>query len=99
MVRATRGSFSGPITMSATTPMTRSSEKPMSNISPPGIKRRPWGASWLDRQGRSGLLFGLALHFAVDRLGVLRRQRGFGRRLVGAAVAHAVLESAHRAAE
>jgi hypothetical protein len=29
-----RGSFSGPITISATTPITRSSVNPMSNIGP-----------------------------------------------------------------
>ena len=31
-VRATRGNFCGPMTMSATTPITSSSEKPISNI-------------------------------------------------------------------
>src|SRR5688572_10276680 len=95
-----RGSFSGPITMSATTPITSSSENPMSNISFRRIKRRPGGAFHWEPGVGSGLLLGLALHFAVDRLaGRLRRQGDFTRLFSAAAFAHAVLEAAHRAAQ
>src|SRR5918993_1118810 len=96
-----RGSFSGPITMSATTPITISSEKPISNIGPYEQKGARWAPLAWNRTRRSGLVLGLALHFAFDRLAahlVRRRHGGLGR-LVAAALAHAVLEAAHRAAK
>src|SRR6185503_13433304 len=101
MVRATRGSRSGPITISATTPMTSSSENPMSNIARGlEMKKAPQGRlmSYVPRESRSGLVFGLAAHFAFDRLGGDLPRRRLGR-LVRAAFAHAVLEAAHRAAK
>src|SRR5687767_8838134 len=93
-----RGSFSGPITMSATTPMTRSSVNPMSNTAASSEQKGAHRAPWLGWSERSGLLLGLALYFAVDRLARnLRCRPALGRLL--AALAHAVLEAAHRAAK
>src|SRR5438128_478642 len=83
------------MTISATMPMTRSSEKPMSNIARDEKGARA-GAS-AGRAGASGLLLGLAAHLAFDGLARhLRRSRVS--RLVGA-FAHSILEAAHRAAE
>src|SRR5688572_23416808 len=95
-----RGSFSGPITMSATTPITISSEKPISNIGPYEQKGARWAPLAWNRTERSGLLLGLALDFAFDRLATdLVRRRHGGLRLFAAAFPHAVLEAAHRAAK
>src|SRR5687768_15347745 len=91
-----RGSFSGPITTRAMTPMTSSSENPMSNIAVYRNKRRPQ-APLCRTKGGSGLLLGLCLDLAVDRLAGHLRCGRVARLL--AAFAHAVLESAHRAAK
>src|SRR5688572_12371901 len=94
-----RGSFSGPITISATTPITSSSEKPMSNMCRcQRTKRRRAGALVWRKEGRSDLLLGLALDLAFDRL-VDDRGRVRVDALVAAALAHPVLEAAHRAAQ
>src|SRR5688500_10634811 len=92
-----RGSFSGPMTMSATTPITRSSENPMSNMGNPETKKAPAGA-FSSRAPALSLVLGPALDFAFDRLaGDLRRGAVVGRLV--AAFAHPVLEAAHRAAK
>src|SRR4051812_41707755 len=87
------------MTTSATMPMTRSAEKPMSNMFCPENKKAPAGALCLCRTSNrgSGLRFGLALDLALDRLAAHLRSRRL--RLVRAAFAHAVLEAAHRAAK
>src|SRR3990170_4924393 len=98
MVRATRGRRSGPMTMSATSAITSSSENPRSNMRALRNKRRPRAPASFPPRRRSGLRFGLALHFALDGLaGDLGRRTA----VLGflAAFAHARLEAAHRAAE
>src|ERR671931_2424651 len=99
-VRATRGSFSGPITMSATSPMTRSSENPMSNIAARLENKKALELSALGepRTAPSGLVLGFFLDFAFDGLaGHLRRGARLGR-LIGC-LANAVLEAAYRATQ
>src|SRR5882672_3748417 len=101
-VRATRGRRSGPITISATRPITINSEKPMSNMGVlrercPETKRAPSGRP-CERtcEPGSGLGLCLSLDLALDRFaGDLRGARVGG--LV--AVLHPVLEAAHRAAK
>src|SRR5262245_4761116 len=104
-VRATFGSFSGPITSSATTAMTSSSEKPMSNIVPGGPKkeagraRRPRG-SVTRAPPASGLGAGLLLDLAFDGLARHLRWRAAAvRRAFRGAALHPVLEALHRVAE
>src|SRR5258706_13450713 len=100
MVRAMRGSFSGPITTRAMTASTIISEKPMSNMVSREQKGAAVGACLARGQApRSGLGLGLALDLAFDRLARHLRCRARLGRLVGSALAHAVLEAAHRAAE
>src|SRR6267378_5706522 len=102
MVRATRGSRSGPMTMSATTAITISSENPTSNTvvneslkkeagTAPGIRIRPKTPSGL------GLVLDLALDGAAAQLG-LGRGSALGM-LVGRRLFHAVLESAYSPAQ
>src|SRR3989442_15402017 len=77
--------------------MTSSSENPMSNMVGLGTKRRPGGRLCWGPCRRSGLVLGLFLDFALDRLaGHLRRGTRIGSLV---ALAHAVLETAHGAAE
>src|SRR5882762_5443371 len=78
--------------------MTSSSENPMSNIVSLRIKRRPGGRLCWGPCRRSGLVLGLFLDFALDRLA---RHLRCGARVgsLVAALAHAVLEAAHGAAE
>src|SRR5256885_6538 len=100
MVRATRGSRSGPMTMSATTAITISSENPTSNTMGERIaqKRSRDGSRHPDpAEDPSGL--GLVLDLALDGAAA---QLGLGRgsalgMLVGRRVLHAVLESAYSA--
>src|SRR6266568_4268206 len=102
MVRATRGSRSGPMTMSATTAITISSENPTSNTGGEEIRavpkkesrdlaRRPDA-----REDPSGLRLLLDLGFdgAARHLG---RGAALARLVLGGF--HAVLEAAHRPAE
>src|SRR6266853_3816986 len=96
MVRATRGSRSGPMTMSATTAITISSENPTSNTVGERIaqKRSRDGSRHPDPAedpSGLGLVLDLALDGAAAQLG-LGRGRGLGV-LVG--ILHAVLESAY----
>src|SRR6185436_17866634 len=87
-VRATRGRRSGPITTRATMPITRSSEKPMSNMHWARERGRRAGGA------RSGLL--AVLHLGVDGGAGLGRDLARG---LGLVALHAVLESLHGAAE
>src|SRR6266702_4424730 len=95
MVRATRGSRSGPMTMSATTAITISSENPTSNTGGERIvqsrdrSRHPDPAE--DPSGL-GLVLDLALDGAATQLGLGRRS-ALGM-LVDRGLLHAVLESA-----
>src|SRR5215831_10951629 len=94
MVRATRGNLSGPMTMSATTAITISSENPTSNTLVERLAQAGTGPASGCSRRPSGL--GLVLDFAFD---------GATGELLPAFVAlvarllHAVLEPAHRAAE
>src|SRR5712671_6809815 len=101
MVRATRGRRSGPMTMSATTAITISSENPTSNTGGERIvqkrsrdrSRHPDPAEDL-----SGL--GLVLDLALDGAPAqLRLRRGSAIGLVHRGILHAVLESAYRTAQ
>src|SRR5256885_1104975 len=102
MVRATRGSRSGPMTMSATTAITISSENPTSNTVGERIaqkrsrdgSRHPYPAE--DPSGL-GLVLDLALDGAAAQLGLGRRS-ALGM-LVGGGILHAVLESAYSPAQ
>src|SRR5665213_2754519 len=90
-VRATRGSRSGPMTTRATTPISMSSENPMSNMGARGEEPRN-----ARRAPRSALL--LFLDLALD--GGAGRRDLAGRRARGLLAAlHAVLESLHGAPE
>src|SRR6266576_4700799 len=102
MVRATRGSRSGPMTMSATTAITISSENPTSNT---------WGERSVQKRSRDrsrhpdpaedpsglGLVLDLALDGAAAQLG-LGRGSALGM-LVARRLFHAVLESAYSPAQ
>src|SRR6266699_1481217 len=98
MVRATRGSRSGPMTMSATTAITISSENPTSNTGGERIvqsrdrSRHPDPAE--DPSGL-GLVLDLGLDGAAAQLGLGRRS------VLGVLVGflHAVLESAYSSAQ
>src|SRR3979490_2349182 len=78
--------------------MTSSSENPMSNMVSLGTKRRPGGRLCWGPRRRSGLVLGLFLDSALDRLARHRRRCARVGSLV-AALAHAILEAAHGAAE
>src|SRR5712664_2517270 len=101
MVRATRGRRSGPMTMSATTAITISSENPTSNTGGEEVrvvqkkKPGPLPASACARRP-SGLRFllDLALDGTARHLG---RGPALGRLVLGGF--HAVLESAYRPAQ
>src|SRR5690606_33612227 len=85
MVRATFGSFSGPMTMSATAPTTMSSVKLKSNM-----------PSYRKQQSGAGFVFFVSLDIdrvVLDTLGLDLAGRVF------LAVLHALLEAAHCAAE
>src|SRR5262245_42578828 len=111
-VRATFGSRSGPITISATTAITRSSEKPMSNMGPErrktsGERRHSTGFAMLwrlsplvPRLSPLGLHLGRFL-LGLAVYGVACRGRDLSLRLRGIVFLglHAVLESFHRAAQ
>src|SRR5215207_6899619 len=99
-VRATRGSFSGPMTISATAPINMSLSKPKSTIVPSRANRCA-----IPRRARSPGS-GLGLCFHVHRVGV--RGLAAGSHLLGgpdgvcgrlAAGLHAVLEALDSAAE
>src|SRR5258706_4194346 len=98
MVRATRGRRSGPMTMSATTAITISSENPTSNTGgertvqkkpgprpASGCARRPSGLRFFLDLALNGVARHLRRGPAVGRLAL----RGF----------HAVLKTAHRSAQ
>src|SRR5215469_3331062 len=88
-VRATLGSFSGPMTISATTAMRTISEKPTSNMD---------AARFKPPRSRRTLLRLFLLRLALDRLAGRELLRRRALRLVLGAL-HAFLESLHRAAE
>src|SRR5215831_12276331 len=89
-VRATRGRRSGPITTSATMPITSISENPTSNMA-------AGGAAGARGARRSALL--LFLDLALDRAALRLRGGELARGLGRLVAAHAVLEPLHRAAE
>src|SRR5215831_14829738 len=89
-VRATLGSFSGPMTISATTAMTTISEKPMSNMMRQGCRAT---------RGGTRLLRLFLLRLAFDRLAGSELLRGLRALRLVLRAFHAVLESLHRAAE
>src|SRR5512139_802831 len=95
MVRATLGRRSGPMTISATTPMTRSSEKPMSNMVQSKVQDSSRKACCsLHRGSRTSALL-LVLDFGVDGAATfLAFLADLGRIFL-----HAFLQSLHRATQ
>src|SRR5256885_13858140 len=94
IVRESMGKRSGPMTISATTPMTTISEKPMSNMRHPAPDE---SGSTLEVRSSSRLFL---LRFAFDRLADdLLRRLGALRRSLALRTLHAVLEAFHRAAQ
>src|SRR5687767_5833639 len=89
-VRATLGRRCGPITISATTAMTSSSEKPISNIGEERGARKP-PASHLRRR--------FLLDLALDGLAGGGRDLRLGLRGLVVFGLHSVLEALHRAAD
>src|SRR6185437_8196056 len=91
-VRATRGRRSGPITTSATMPITSISENPTSNMMALPMRR----AGSNGRGGRRGSALLLLLDLALDGAALGGDLAGGLHRLVAL---HALLEPLHRAAE
>src|SRR6266571_5241986 len=102
MVRATRGSRSGPITMSATTAITISSENPTSNTEGERIvQKRSRDRSRHPDQAEDPSGLGLVLDLAFDGAATqlrLGRRSALGM-LVGRGIFHAVLESSYGPAQ
>src|SRR5688572_11650681 len=103
IVRATPGSRSGPITINATTPISSSSEKPISNI-----WRQARGQAWRTRlpggsahgdSGAGASDAGPVLDLALDGLAGRGRDFRLGLARLVFLGSHAVLEAAHSAAQ